>query len=202
MSPTPWTIDEPAETLIPARLDRLPWTRFHTLLVMGLGITWILDGLEVTLMGAISAVLQRPDVMHFSAAEIGFIGSCYLAGAGIGSLIFGHLTDRFGRRLFFMLSLSLYLGGVGLSALSWNLGSFALFRFITGAGIGGEYSAVNSAIDELIPARLRGRVGLIVNGSFWLGAAVGAASTVIILNPHYIPYAIGWRVGFGSGAII
>ncbi|HVC44417.1 MAG TPA: MFS transporter [Candidatus Binataceae bacterium] len=202
MSRAPQTLGESIATLIPARLDRLPWSRFHKLLVMGLGITWILDGLEVTLMGAISAVLERPDVMHFSAAEIGFIGSCYLAGAVIGSLIFGHLTDRFGRRLFFMLSLSLYLGGVGLSALSWNLGSFALFRFITGAGIGGEYAAVNSAIDELIPARLRGRVGLIVNGSFWLGAAVGAASTVIILNPHYIPYPIGWRVGFGSGAII
>jgi len=189
-------------TLIPARLDRLPWSPFHTLLVMGLGITWILDGLEVTLMGAISAVLQRPDVMHFSGAQIGFIGSTYLAGAVIGSIVFGHFTDRFGRRRFFFLSLTIYLVGVGLTALSWNLASFALFRFITGAGIGGEYSAVNSAIDELIPARLRGRVDLIVNGSFWLGAAAGSTATLVILNPHILPYQIGWRVGFGVGALI
>jgi MFS family permease len=190
------------ETTIPARLDRLPWSPFHTMLVTGLGITWILDGLEVTLMGAISAVLQRPEVMHFSAAQIGFIGSSYLAGAVIGSLVFGHLTDRYGRRMFFFVSLSIYLAGVGLTAISWNLASFAVFRFITGAGIGGEYSAVNSAIDELIPARLRGRVDLIVNGSFWLGAAGGAASTIVILNPHILSYPIGWRLGFGIGAVI
>lgn len=190
------------ETFIPARLDRLPWCRFHWMLVIGLGITWVLDGLEVTLMGAISAVLERPDVMHFSAAQIGFISSCYLTGAVLGSLVFGHLTDRFGRRRFFFWSLSIYLAGVGLTALSTNLVSFALFRFLTGAGIGGEYSAVNSAIDELIPARLRGRVDLIVNGSFWLGAAAGAASTVIILNPRIFPYYLGWRFGFGIGAMI
>ena len=189
-------------TLIPARLDRLPWSRFHWLLVIGLGITWVLDGLEVTLMGAISAVLQRPDVLHFSAAEIGSISSAYLAGAVVGSLIFGHLTDRFGRRMFFFLSLSVYLVGVGLTGLSWNLMSFGVFRFITGMGIGGEYSAVNSAIDELIPARLRGRVDLIINGSYWLGAALGAASTLVILDPHILPVTIGWRVGFGAGAII
>jgi MFS family permease len=193
---------ETFETLIPARLDRLPWSPFHTLLVMGLGVTWILDGLEVTLMGAISAVLQRPDVMHFSAVQIGFISSSYLAGAVIGSMVFGHLTDRFGRRMFFFLSLSIYLVGVGLTALSWSLASFATFRFITGMGIGGEYSAVNSAIDELIPARLRGRIDLVVNGSFWLGAAAGAASTIIILNPRIVPYPIGWRLGFGIGAVI
>ena len=176
---------ETFETTIPARLDRLPWSRFHTLLVLALGITWILDGLEVTLMGAIGAVLTRPDVMHFSAAQIGFISSCYLAGAVIGSLVFGHLTDRFGRRKFFFLSLSIYLAGVGLTAFSWNLASFAVFRFITGAGIGGEYSAVNSAIDELIPARLRGRIDLMINGSFWLGAAVG-----LVIN-HRHPESAG-----------
>lgn len=190
------------ETLIPARLDRLPWSRFHWLLVIGLGITWVLDGLEVTLMGAISAVLQRPDVLHFSAAQIGAISSFYLAGAVIGSLVFGHLTDRYGRRTFFFISLAIYLLGVGLTAFSWNLWSFALFRFITGTGIGGEYSAVNSAIDELIPARLRGKVDLIVNGSYWLGAAVGAASTAILLNPHILRAQIGWRVGFGAGAVV
>ena len=190
------------ETLIPARLDRLPWCRFHWMLVIGLGITWVLDGLEITLMGAISAVLQRPDVLHFTAAEIGSISSAYLAGAVIGSLIFGHLTDRFGRRTFFFVTLAIYLLGVGLTALSWNLWSFALFRFITGAGIGGEYSAVNSAIDELIPARFRGRVDLMINGSFWLGAALGSISTVVILNPHILPINLGWRFGFGAGAII
>jgi MFS family permease len=190
------------ETLIPARLDRLPWSRFHWLLVIGLGVTWVLDGLEVTLMGAISAVLQRPEVLHFSAAQIGEISSFYLAGAVIGSLVFGHLTDRYGRRTFFFISLSIYLLGVALTAFSWNLWSFALFRFITGTGIGGEYSAVNSAIDELIPARLRGKVDLIVNGSYWLGAAAGAASTVILLNPHIFRSQIGWRVGFGAGAIV
>ena len=193
---------ETLTTLIPARLDRLPWSRFHTLLVLGLGITWVLDGLEVTLMGAISAVLQRPEVMHFSAAQIGSIGSSYLAGAVIGAIGFGHLTDGFGRRRFFFLSLSLYLIGVGLTAVSWNLASFALFRFVTGAGIGGEYAAVNSAIDELIPARLRGRVDLIVNGSFWLGAAAGSLATLVILNPRVVAYRIGWRLGFGAGAVI
>ncbi|MGH7916221.1 MAG: MFS transporter [Candidatus Binataceae bacterium] len=172
------------------------------MLVIGLGITWVLDGLEITLMGAISAVLQRPNVLDFSASEIGFISSCYLAGAVLGALVFGHLTDRFGRRRFFFLSLGIYLCGVALTAISWNLVSFALFRFITGMGIGGEYAAVNSAIDELIPARLRGRVDLIVNGSYWLGAAAGAASTVILLDPHVIAQNIGWRLGFGLGAVI
>lgn len=190
------------ETLIPARLDRLPWVRFHWLLVIALGITWILDGLEITLMGAVSAVLQRADVLGFTAAQVGFISSSYLAGAVLGSLIFGYLTDRFGRRLFFFVSLSLYLAGVGMTAFSWNLASFALFRFLTGAGIGGEYAAVNSAIDELIPARLRGRIDLIVNGSFWLGAAAGSASTLIILDPRWFAPNLGWRLGFGIGAVI
>jgi MFS family permease len=153
-------------------------------------------------MGAISAVLQRPDVLHFSAAQIGAISSAYLTGAVLGSLVFGHLTDRYGRRKFFFISLGIYLLGVGLTAFSWNLWSFALFRFITGTGIGGEYSAVNSAIDELIPARFRGRVDLMINGSFWLGAAVGAASTVILLNPRILPVNLGWRLGFGAGAVI
>jgi MFS family permease len=170
--------------------------------VIGLGITWVLDGLEVTLMGAISAVLQSPEVLHFSAAQIGGISSAYLAGAVLGSLVFGHLTDRHGRREFFFISLAIYLTGVGLTAFSWNLWSFALFRFVTGAGIGGEYSAVNSAIDELMPARFRGRVDLMINGSFWLGAAAGAASTVVLLNPRILPINLGWRLGFGVGAIL
>ncbi len=193
---------ETFETMIPARLDRLPWSRFHSLLVVGLGITWILDGLEVTLMGAISAVLQRRDVLGFSAAQIGLISSAYLAGAVVGSLVFGHLTDRHGRRTFFFVSLSTYLIGVALSALSWDLASFAAFRFLTGAGIGGEYSAVNAAIDELIPARFRGRIDLMINGSFWLGALVGSASTALILNPKIFSANVGWRFGFGVGAVI
>lgn len=190
------------ETLIPARLDRLPWSRFHWLLVIALGITWVLDGLEVTLMGAISAVLQSPQALHFTATEIGSISSAYLAGAVIGSLLFGHLTDRFGRRKFFFISLAIYLLGVGLTAFSWNLVSFAAFRFITGAGIGGEYSAVNSAIDELIPARFRGRVDLIINGSYWLGAAAGSLSTFFILDPRIFSVDLGWRLGFAIGAVI
>lgn len=202
MSSHPASGQNTFQTLIPARLDRLPWARFHWLLVIGLGITWVLDGLEITMMGAVSAVLQRPDVLGFTAAQVGFISSCYLAGAVIGSLVFGYLTDRFGRRLFFFLSLSIYLAGVGLTAISWNLASFAAFRFITGAGIGGEYAAVNSAIDELIPARLRGRVDLMVNGSFWLGAAAGSASTIIILNPRLFAPNLGWRLGFGIGALL
>ncbi|HTW89668.1 MAG TPA: MFS transporter [Candidatus Binataceae bacterium] len=202
MSSHPASGQNTFQTLIPARLDRLPWVRFHWLLVIGLGITWVLDGLEITMMGAVSAVLQRSDVLGFTAAQVGFISSCYLAGAVIGSLVFGYLTDRFGRRLFFFLSLSIYLAGVGLTAISWSLASFAAFRFITGAGIGGEYAAVNSAIDELIPARLRGRVDLMVNGSFWLGAAAGSASTIIILNPHLFAPNLGWRLGFGIGALL
>jgi MFS family permease len=201
-SPTNQEATEVFETLIPARLDRLPWSRFHWLLVVGLGITWVLDGLEVTLMGAISAVLQRHDVLHFTAAQIGSISSAYLVGAVLGALVFGHLTDRYGRRTFFFVSLGTYLIGVALTALSWNLTSFALFRFLTGAGIGGEYSAVNSAIDELIPARLRGRIGLMINGSFWLGALAGAASTGLILDTRIFPIDLGWRLGFGIGAII
>jgi MFS family permease len=189
-------------TNIPARLDRLPWSRFHWLVVVALGITWILDGLEVTLKGAISGVLQLPNVLNFSPAEIGFISSGFLTGAVAGSLVFGYLTDRFGRQKMFFVTLSVYLCGVLLTAFSWNLWSFFLFRMVTGAGIGGEYAAINSAIDELIPAEFRGRIDLIVNGSYWIGAALGAASTVLLLDPHIFPPNIGWRIGFGTGAIL
>jgi MFS family permease len=170
------------QTQIPARLDRLPWSRFHWLVVTALGITWTLDGLEVTLSGAVSGVLQDPNVMNFSAPKIGAIASAYLLGAVLGSLLFGYLTDRWGRKKLFFLTLAVYLGGTLLTAFSWNFWSFALFRFITGSGIGGEYAAISSAIDELIPAEFRGRVNLIVNGSYWLGAGVGSLSTLIILN--------------------
>jgi MFS family permease len=192
----------PIGTTIPARLDRLPWTPFHTMLVFALGVTWILDGLEVTLKGAISGVLQEPATLHLTAAEIGLIASFYLTGAVLGSLLFGYLTDRFGRRRLFFVTLLIYLGGALLTAFSWDLWSFAAFRFITGAGIGGEYAAINSAIDELIPARIRGRIDIYINGSYWLGAAAGAASTVVLLDPTILPVDLGWRVGFAIGAVL
>jgi MFS family permease len=189
-------------TLIPARLDRLPWSRFHSMIVVALGVTWILDGLEVTLMGAFSGVLQEPGTLHFSSAEIGFIASCYLAGAVTGALVFGYLTDRYGRRVMFFATLAVYLIGAVLTAFAWDLWSFVLFRVITGAGIGGEYAAINSAIDELIPARLRGRIDLYINGSYWVGAALGALSTLVLLDPKIFAVDIGWRVGFFIGAVL
>ncbi len=187
-------------TGIPARLDRLPWSRFHLMVVVALGVTWILDGLEVTLMGAVSGVLQLPQTLHLSGQEIGLAGSSYVAGAVAGALAFGYGTDRWGRRVIFFVTLAVYLGGVLLTALSWNGPSLSVFRAITGLGIGGEYAAINSAIDELIPARLRGRVDLIVNGSFWLGAALGAAATIALLDPRILPVDVGWRMGFAIGA--
>jgi len=189
-------------TFVPARLDRLPWSSFHWLVVFTLGITWILDGLEVTLTGAISGVLQDKQTLNFSPNQIGLLGSGYVAGAVLGSLIFGYLTDLWGRRKLFFFTLSTYVLGVLLSALSWNMWSFFIFRFITGAGIGGEYAAINSAIDELIPARVRGRVDLIINGSYWIGAALGSLSTIWILNPQIFPVNRGWRIGFAVGAVL
>ena len=192
----------PYITNIPARLDRLPWSRFHWLIVWALGITWVLDGLEVTLVGAVSGVLQEREVMNFTPAVIGFIASAYIAGAVSGSLVFGYLTDRWGRKRLFFITLAVYLAGVLLTALSWNMWSFAIFRFITGTGIGGEYAAINSAIDELIPAAYRGRVDIIVNGSYWIGAALGAVSTLVLLDPRLLPPNLGWRIGFGTGALV
>jgi MFS family permease len=184
------------------RLDRLPRSRFHRLVILSLGITWILDGLEVTLVGAVSGILGSPRTLALTPAEIGLLASWYILGAILGALIFGWATDRFGRRKLFFVTLTIYLCGVMLSAVSWNFWSFCCFRFLTGAGIGGEYSAINSAIDELVPARLRGRVDLIVNGSYWLGAAAGSLSTIVILNPGLFPVNIGWRLGFAVGGVI
>ncbi len=190
------------KTNIPARLDRLAWSRFHWIVIISLGITWILDGLEVTLMGAISGVLEDPKSLHLSSQDIGMIGSSYVAGAVLGSLVFGYLTDRLGRKLLFFVTLAVYLAGVILTAFSWDVWSFVAFRFLTGAGIGGEYAAVNSAVDELIPGRIRGRTDLIVNGTYWLGAALGSASTLFLLNPAFFRVNLGWRLGFGVGGIL
>jgi MFS family permease len=189
-------------TDIPARLDRLPWSRFHMLIVIALGVTWILDGLEVTIVGAIGPVLQETGTLGLTAQEIGGTASAYVVGAVCGALVFGWLTDRFGRKFVFYVTLLVYLAGVLLTATSWSFWSFAIFRVITGIGIGGEYAAINSAIDELIPARYRGRVDLIVNGSFWLGAAVGSGASLLFLDPHILPADLGWRFGFAIGGVL
>ena len=190
------------ETDIPARLDRLHWGRFHTLVVVALGITWILDGLEVTLAGAIAPALKESPQLHFSNAEVGFASSAYLTGAVLGALFFGWLTDRLGRKRLFFITLAVYLVATAATSLSWNLASFALFRFLTGAGIGGEYTAINSAIQELVPARYRGWTDLVINGSFWVGAAVGAAGSIVLLDPALLPPDLGWRFAFFIGAAL
>ncbi|ACA14638.1 major facilitator superfamily MFS_1 [Methylobacterium sp. 4-46] len=194
--------DEAVRTDIPARMDRLPWSRFHLLLVIALGITWVLDGLEVTIVGAIGPVLQDPRALGLSVQEIGAAASFYVVGAVAGALVFGWVTDRYGRRVVFFTTLVVYVGGVVASALAWNFWSFALFRLVTGLGIGGEYAAINSAIDELIPAKYRGRVDLIVNGSFWVGAAAGAAGSLLLLDPDIVAPHLGWRLGFGIGGVL
>ena len=170
------------ETDIPARLDALPWSRFHTLVVVALGITWILDGLEVTLTGALAGVLKESSTLALTNAEIGLASSAYLAGAVLGALFFGWLTDRFGRKTLFFVTLAIYLTATAATALSWNFWSFALFRAATGAGIGGEAAAVSSTIQELVPARMRGWTDLAINGSFWIGAAIGAAGSIVLLD--------------------
>jgi len=188
------------ETDIPARLDRLPWSGFHTLVVAALGITWILDGLEVTLAGSVSGALAESPVLHLSDADIGLAASFYLGGAVLGALFFGWLTDRLGRKRLFSITLGLYLVATALSACAWDFWSFVLLRALTGAGIGGEYAAINSAIQELVPARFRGRTDLIVNGSFWLGAGLGAGGAVLLLTPGRLPPDLGWRLAFGLGS--
>jgi MFS family permease len=195
-------VDRTFRTNIPARMDRLPWSRWHWRVIIALGITWIIDGLEVTMIGAFGAVLQDPRSLHFSSTQIGLLGTFYLAGAVLGSLVFGYLTDRLGRKRLFTATLGLYLVSAFLTAFSWNFGSFAFFRFLTGAAIGGEYSAINSAIDELIPGRVRGWADLAINGTFWLGAAAGSLASIVLLNPHLFRPDVGWRLGFGVGALL
>jgi len=191
---------DPYRTDIAARLDRLPWSRFHWLVVAALGASWAIDGLEVTLKGAVSGVLQDSATLGLTSTEIGFAASSYLLGAVVGALFCGHLTDRHGRARLFFVTMTIYLCGTLATAFAWDFASLCLFRAITGFGIGGEYAAINSAIDELIPARVRGHVNLAINGSFWLGAIAGSAATVVLLDPHVLPIDLGWRLGFGIGA--
>ena len=190
------------KTNIPTRMDRLPWSRWHWLVVISLGITWILDGLEVTIVGSISAVLKEPQTLHLSDVQVASAGTAYLFGAVLGALFFARLTDMYGRKKLFMITLLVYLVATVATALSPNFIWFAACRFLTGTGIGGEYAAINSAIDELIPARVRGHVDLAINGSWWIGTAVGAALTVVLLNPHLFPVNVGWRLCFGLGAVL
>src|SRR5579871_4198879 len=189
-------------TDIPARLDRLRWSSFHTLVVAALGITWILDGLEVTLAGSVSGALKESPVLRLTNVDVGLANSAYLAGAVLGAIGFGWLTDRFGRTKLFFTTLAVYLLATAATAFSWSASSYALFRFLTGAGIGGEYTAINSTIQEFIPARYRGWTDLAINGSFWVGAALGAAATTLLLNPELFNPEIGWRLCFFIGAAL
>ncbi|HEX3550976.1 MAG TPA: MFS transporter [Candidatus Elarobacter sp.] len=189
-------------TDIPFRLDRLPWSRWHWTIVIGLGITWILDGLEVTIVGSINPTLASRAGLNFTPAETGFAATAYLVGAVIGALGFGYLTDRFGRRRLFLITLGWYLVCTTLTAFSWDFASFALFRALAGMGIGGEYSAVNSAIDELIPSHRRGTVDIAINGSWWIGTLAGALLSIPLLDGRFFPPSLGWRFAFGFGAVL
>ncbi|MDG0026366.1 MFS transporter [Trinickia sp. Y13] len=194
--------DDIFETDLPSRLDRLPWGRFHTLIVIALGVTWLLDGLEVTLAGAVAGALKASPALHLTDADIGLAGSAYIAGAVLGALGFGWLTDRLGRRKLFFATLGLYLAATAATAFSWNFASFAVLRFLTGAGIGGEYAAINSTIQEFTPARVRGWTDLGINGTFWVGAALGAGGSLVLLDPSVVPGDLGWRACFFIGAAL
>src|SRR5246127_5413885 len=194
--------DRVVESSIPFRLDALRWSGFHTRVVIALGITWILDGLEVTLAGALSGALKESPTLQFTNFDVGFSNSAYLAGAVLGALGFGWLTDRIGRKKLFFITLAVYLTATAATALSWNVASYALFRFLTGAGIGGEYTAINSTIQELAPARYRGWTALVINGSFWIGAAMGAVAAIVLLDPAVIGPDLGWRLAYLIGATI
>ncbi|KPY87733.1 MFS transporter [Pseudomonas syringae pv. tagetis] len=190
------------ETDLPARLDRLPWGRFHTLLVVALGVTWLLDGLEVTLAGSVAGALKASPALNLTNSDIGLAGAAYIAGAVLGALFFGWLADRLGRRKLFFITLLLYVGATAATAFSFSVWSFMLFRFLTGMGIGGEYTAINSTIQEFTPARYRGWVDLTINGTFWLGAALGAIGSIVLLDPQWLGAELGWRLCFGIGAVL
>src|SRR3954447_26570290 len=187
---------------IPARLDRLPWSGWHWRVVIALGVSWLLDGLEVTVVGSLGPALQRPDTLGLTASEIGWAASAYIAGAVFGALVFGRLADRLGRKQMFLATLIVYLVATVATAFSWDILSFACCRFATGFGIGGEYAAINSAIDELIPARLRGTVDLAINGTFWIRAATGAGLSIVLLQPDWLGAHYGWRLAFLLGGVL
>ncbi|GAA3858794.1 MFS transporter [Saccharothrix violaceirubra] len=190
-------------TKIPGRLDRLPWSRWHWRILLGLGTVWVLDGLEVTIVGAMAARLVEPDAgAGLTAATVGVAAACYVAGACVGALVFGRLTDTFGRKKLFLVTLGVYVVATVATAFSFAPWFFFLARFVTGAGIGGEYAAINSAVDELIPARLRGRIDLVVNGTYWAGAAAGSALALVLLDTDLLPTGLGWRIAFALGAVL
>jgi len=187
---------------VPARMDRLPWARFHTRLVIALGVAWVLDGLEITIASLVGPVLQSEHTLHLSSVEVGTSASVYLVGEVAGALFFGYLSDRLGRRRLFIATLGLYLIANGLTAFAFTYAIFVFFRFFAGAGIGGEYAAINSAIDELIPANYRGHTDLAINGTYWLGALIGALGEYVLLNPRLLPIDLGWRIGLFVGPLI
>jgi MFS family permease len=191
------------ETQVPARIDRLPWSRFHTLVVSSLGVAWILDGIEVMIVANISSVLTNPaSGLGLTNSQVGYAAAIYSAGAALGGLLFSYLTDRYGRRKLFFITLSIYLIFTILTAFSWGFFSFVLFRFFTGVGIGGEYPAIHSAIDEFVPARVRGQTSLTVNSTYWVGAALASLMTVAILTASFIPTFYGWRLVFAVGGAL
>ncbi|MFD9038560.1 MFS transporter [Streptomyces bottropensis] len=191
-------------TAVPARLDRLPWSRWHWTIVFGLGTVWILDGLEVTVVGNIAGRLsEEGSGLPITSAQVtGMAAALYVAGACAGALFFGRMTDRFGRKKLFMVTLLVYLAATALTAVSFSTWWFFLFRFLTGFGIGGEYAAINSAIDELIPSKYRGRVDIVINGSFWLGAIGGSLLSIVALNTDLFPANVGWRLTFALGVVL
>ena len=190
------------ESDIPARIDRLPWSRWHTRIIVALGTSWLLDGLEVTLVGSLSGVLESKNGLSLTDTQVTSAATFYLAGAVLGAILFGYLTDRLGRKKLFLVTLATYSLATIASAFSWNYLSFSIFRFLTGCGIGGEYSAINSAVDELIPGKVRGTVDLVVNGTYWVGATLGSVASILLLHGHITSAASGWRYAFGIGGTL
>lgn len=195
-------IGSTVHTDVPPRLDALLWSRWHKRVIVALGITWILDGLEASLVGALGPTLRDPHTLGLTGGEVGFANTVYLIGQVVGALVFGHLTDRLGRKRLFLVTIALYLTATALSGLAPTYEVFLVLRFFAGAGIGGEYSAINSAIDELVPARIRGHIDLAINGSYWIGVAMASALILVLLKSTFFPIWLGWRLAFGFGAVM